>query len=43
MKAKLYYRAPQASWSELAPWELVCDSYDSGIDNYDYEDVDWTV
>ena len=43
MKAKLYYRTPQADWSELASLELVCDSYDSGIDDYDYEDVDWNA
>lgn len=41
MKTKLYYHAPQASWCELAAGDLVCDSYDSGIDDYTHEDVDW--
>ena len=40
---KLYYRPPQASWSDLAPETIICDSYDSGIDDIDYEDVDWTI
>ena len=40
---KLYYRPPQTSWRDLLPAVLICDSYDSVIDDFDYEDVDWTV
>lgn len=43
MKERLYYRAPQACWCELASESLICDSYNSGIDNFDYEEIDWTV
>ena len=37
------YIAPQADWNELAPEELVCDSYGSGIEDFEYEDLNWTV
>lgn len=37
------YRVPEAYWVDAISQELVCDSYDSGIDDYGYEDVDWTV
>ena len=43
MKERLCYLAPQTCWCELAAESLVCDSYNSGIDNYDYEEIDWTV
>ena len=43
MDLKLSYRAPMACWTDTAIQDLICDSYDSGIDDYDYEDVDWTV
>ena len=33
------YISPQAAWSELEAWSLVCDSFDSGIDDYDYIDI----
>ena len=39
MKQLLTYHAPQAFWSELAAGSLICDSYNSGIDDYDYVDV----
>ena len=38
MKERLYYHAPQAAWCELTAESLVCDSYNSGIDDYDYAD-----
>jgi len=41
MKKELYYHAPQAYWSELSGQELICDSYDSGIDDFDYEEITW--
>ena len=43
MKKKSIYLGPQADWSEFATGSLVCDSYNSGIDDYEYEEVDWTV
>jgi len=36
---KLKYRSPQTFWDELEPRNLICDSYNSGIDDYDYVDV----
>lgn len=38
MKPK--YRSPQICWEDLEPQTLICDSYNSGIDDYDYEDID---
>ena len=43
MNQKRTYLEPQAVWSLLMAQALICDSYDSGIDDVDYEDVDWTV
>lgn len=40
---KLKYSSPQTFWSAYENHELICDSYDSGIDDLDYEEVDWTV
>ena len=37
---KYKYRSPQVSWDEIEPRNLICDSYNSGIDSYDYVDVD---
>ena len=41
MKSK--YRSPQLSWDDLEPQALICDSYESGIDDYDLVDVDWNA
>ena len=41
MKERLYYHAPQAAWSELATGDLICDSDDSGIDDFVHEEIDW--
>ena len=38
MKPK--YRSPQICWEDLERQALICDSYNSGIDDYDYEDID---
>lgn len=43
MKKYRKYLAPRIDWSALGALELICDSYDSGIDDMEYEDVDWTV
>jgi hypothetical protein len=43
MKIKLPYHVPQSVWSELKPEALICDSYNSGIDDFYYEDIDLTV
>ena len=43
MRKKYIYQAPQAVWSELDSDALICDSYDSGIDDFDYEYVDWNA
>ena len=43
MDSRQHYFPPQIAFSELAPSELVCDSYDSGIDDYDYEEIDWSA
>lgn len=40
---KLYYRPPQAFWSDFVQVTFICDSYNSGIDDMEYEEVDWTV
>ena len=42
-KKSILYFAPQSEWSILDNMELICDSYSSGIDDFDYEEVDWTV
>jgi len=42
MKERLFYHAPQTCWCELATESLICDSYDSGIDDFIYEEVDLT-
>ena len=42
-KKSILYFAPQSDWSALDTLELICDSYNSGIDDMEYEDVDWTV
>lgn len=42
-KKSILYSAPQSEWSNLDTMELICDSYISGIDDMEYEDVDWTV
>ena len=39
MRKKFIYHAPQTIWSELDPDVIICDSYNSGIDDYDYVDV----
>lgn len=36
---KLKYHSPQTLWDELEPQSIICDSYNSGIDDYDYVDV----
>ncbi len=36
---KLKYRSPQAFWDDLEPQTLICDSYSSGVDDYDYVEV----
>jgi hypothetical protein len=36
---KLKYRSPQTLWDEMEPQSIICDSYSSGIDDYDYVDV----
>ena len=38
-----FYRVPRTEWGSLAGRQLLCDSYGSGIEDYDYEDLDWTV
>lgn len=43
MRKLLFYRSPQVRWSDLKLEDPICDSYDSGIEDFDYEDVDWTV
>lgn len=43
MRKLLFYRSPQTIWSDIELDKLICDSYDSGIDDLDYEDIDWTV
>ena len=42
MKKKSYC-PPLADWGAVAIQELLCDSYGSGIDDFGYEDIDWTV
>ena len=37
------YRSPQLSWDDLEPQALICDSYESGIDDYDLVEVDWNA
>ena len=39
----LLYFAPKCEYYEAHWTDLLCDSYGSGIDDIDYEDVDWTV
>ena len=41
MKEKCTYCPPQASLSEIGDETLICDSYNSGIDDYDYEPIDF--
>lgn len=36
---KLKYLSPQTLWDELESQNIICDSYSSGIDDYDYVDV----
>ena len=43
MKKYRKYLAPRTDWSTLDSLDLICDSYGSGIDDIDYEDLDWTV
>ena len=43
MKDKRNYQVPCAESCGLALRSLVCDSYGTGIDDFDYEDLDWTV
>lgn len=43
MRILLHYSTPLCDAYEAHWKELLCDSYDSGIDDVDYEDVDWTV
>ena len=43
MKKNRKYLDPRTEWSALDTLELICDSYSSGIDDMEYEDVDWTV
>lgn len=40
MKEKHTYLTPQAFWSELESGDIICDSYNSGIDDFDYEQID---
>lgn len=40
---KLKYHSPQTLWDELEPQSIICDSYNSGIDDYDFVDVDWNA
>ena len=42
-KKSILYFAPQSEWSILDTLELVCDSYSSGIEDFEYEDLGWTV
>ena len=43
MKKKCIYIEPIAVWSGLEPEAIVCDSYNSGIDDIDYEQIDLTL
>ena len=43
MKEKCIYFEPIAVWSDLAPETIVCDSYNSGIDDIEYEQIDLTA
>ena len=36
---KLKYRSPQSFWDEIEPQAIICDSYKSGIDDYDYTEI----
>ena len=40
---KITYLAPHSEWSTHATKDLVCDSYSTGIDDFDYEEIDWSV
>ena len=37
------YYAPECEQYEAHWEEMICDSYDSGIDDFDYEELTWTV
>ena len=37
------YQSPQVFYDEFAVNELLCDSYNTEIDDYDYVDVDWNI
>ncbi len=40
---KYKYRSPQTSWDEMESQAIICDSYNSGIEDFEYEDLSWTV
>ena len=35
------YSSPYTEWSELDSLTLICDSYNSEIEDYDYEEINW--
>ena len=37
------YDSPKAVSCNLEPRGVICDSYDSGIEDLEYEEIDWTV
>ena len=42
-KKATLYASPRCECC-AADWEIVlCDSYNSGIEDFDYEEIDWTV
>ncbi|MBO4671904.1 MAG: hypothetical protein J5640_08735 [Bacteroidales bacterium] len=43
MNKLLSYYIPKCEAYEVHWEELLCDSYDSGIDDFLYQEVDWTV
>ncbi len=41
MVKKRIYFTPQFVLSELETGNIICDSYNSGIDDFDYEQIDF--
>lgn len=41
MTQKPVYYSPRTEWSFVTNQELLCDSYGSGIDDYEYEEINW--
>ena len=41
MKEQQKYRVPQFWWTVVSPQELICDSYNSEIEDFEYEEIDW--